>query len=245
MADQPISERNDNRSRRPQSQAFRDFMARDWGPIAPDAGAMERRPSADHAAARRDRLGREFPGDRLVFPAGQLKTRSNDTDYRFRAHSAFAHLTGLGTDLEPDAVLVLEPLPDTERALASGEATHEAVLYFRPAATRDTAEFYSDARYGEFWVGRRPSLAEIAAQTGIRAEHRDQLRDALAKDAGQVQLRIIKDADQTVAELVEQVRAEAGPPPADPPAGPTEDPDARLAEAASELRLVKDAYEVA
>ena len=59
--------------------------------------------------------------------AGGLKTRSNDTDFRFRPHSAFAHLTGLGTDREPDAVLVLEPT----------DAGHDATLYFKPRAPRD------------------------------------------------------------------------------------------------------------
>ncbi|MDR2347014.1 MAG: aminopeptidase P family protein [Bifidobacteriaceae bacterium] len=264
MNEQPIEERAANRSHRPTSAAFRELMTKDWGDAAAQPGATERLPSAQPAALRRDRLARQFPGDRLVFPAGQLKTRSNDTDYRFRPHSAFAHLTGLGTDQEPDAVLVLDPLEETEAALLSGAPTHEAVLYLRPAATRDTPEFYSDSRYGEFWVGRRPSLAEMAAQTGLRAEHIDQLRDALAKDAGQVQLRVIKSADQAVAKLVEQVRAEAGQTTAQTAqtaqtvqtvqtaqtdqttatGDPATDPDARLLEAAAEARLVKDAHEV-
>ncbi|MDR2373866.1 MAG: aminopeptidase P family protein [Bifidobacteriaceae bacterium] len=244
MDEQPLAERNDNRSRRPQSQAFKKFMTQSWGDVEPEPGTGARLAGADSAAARRRRLAREFPGDRLIFPAGQLARRSNDIDYRFRPHSAFAHLTGLGLDHEPDAVLVLEPVEDTEAALGAGEDTHEAVLYMRPAATRDTPEFYSDARYGEFWVGRRPSLAEIAAQTGVRAEHLDQLRDALAKDAGQVQLRLLREADQAVAGLVDQVRVEAGAPPWDPAADPDRDPDAKLAEAASEARLVKDTYEV-
>ena len=41
-------------------------------------------------------LSRLFPGERLVIPAGTPKVRSNDTDYRFRPHSAFAHVTGMG-----------------------------------------------------------------------------------------------------------------------------------------------------
>ncbi|MDR2453915.1 MAG: aminopeptidase P family protein [Bifidobacteriaceae bacterium] len=244
MNSQPIEERGDNRSQRPTSQAFRDLMTRDWGPIAAEAASAGPLDSAGPAAARRERLARQFPGDRLVFPAGSLKTRSNDTDYRFRPHSAFAHLTGLGADQEPDAVLVLEPSAHTEAALLAGAPTHEAVLYFRPAATRDTPEFYSDARYGEFWVGRRPSLADIARQTGLRAEHIGQLRDALAKDAGQVQLRVVKDADQAVTALVGEVRAEAGLAASDASGDPTADPDARLAEAAAEARLVKDPWEV-
>jgi hypothetical protein len=79
-------------------------------------------PAAVPARSRRQRVSPRFPGERLVIPAGGLKVRANDTDYRFRPHSAFAHLTGLGTDREPDAVLVLEPT----------DAGHDAALYFRP-----------------------------------------------------------------------------------------------------------------
>jgi Xaa-Pro aminopeptidase len=201
--------------------------------------------SADAAASRRHRLGDQFPADRLVFPAGQLTRRSNDTDYRFRPHSAFAHLTGLGADHEPEAVLLLEPVENTDEAVGRGEDTHEAVLYLRPAATRDTPEFYSDSRYGEFWVGRRPSLADMAVQTGIRTEHLDQLRDALAKDAGQIQLRVLREADQTITAMVDQVRAESGGEPPKATDQVSDDPDAKLAETASETRLVKDAYEIA
>ncbi|UNX54167.1 Xaa-Pro aminopeptidase [Georgenia sp. TF02-10] len=275
-SDQPLQDRGDNRSQKPSSPAFRAFIADGWGP-RPE-GLPERSPAADPAALRRAAVGRLFPGERLVVPAGQLVVRSNDTDYRFRPHSAFAHLTGLGTDLEPDAVLVLHPLdeadggrggaaeattgepateattgePATETTDTQGtdeatgiratdaRPTHEAVLYFRPRAGRDTEEFYGDSRYGELWVGARPSLAEMAAVTGLRVEHIDSLADALAKDvgAGQVQLRVVPAADAAVSALVEKLRAEAGV-----TTGTTE-ADARLAEALSELRLRKDDHEV-
>ncbi|RPF27656.1 aminopeptidase P family protein [Georgenia muralis] len=241
---QPLSERGDNRSQRPTSQAFREFIADGWGP-RPDL-LPERSAAADHAAARRAAVGRLFPGERLVVPAGGLVTRNNDNDYRFRPHSAFAHLTGLGTDEEPDAVLVLHPLDEpadgepADGQPADGDApTHEAVLYFRPRAGRDTEEFYADSRYGELWVGVRPSLAEVSARTGLRAEHIDSLRDALAKDAGagQVQLRVVPQADAAVEAVVAEVRAQAGQ-------SVTEGTDADLAVALSELRLRKDPYEV-
>jgi Xaa-Pro aminopeptidase len=240
-----LNQRGDNRSRRPASQAFRDFIGSQWGPIEVEAAERGRLAAAGFTGARRAAIGRLFPGERLVFPAGTPKTRSNDTDYRFRPHSAFAHLTGLGADREPDAVLVLHPVEDTEAALGSGADTHQAVLYLRPAATRDTPEFYSDSRSGEFWVGRRPSLEDMAVQTGIKTEDLASLRDALAKDlgAGQVQLRVIAEADAAVTAMVQAVRQEAG---LEVAAGldPDQAPDAKLAEAASELRLVKDAWEV-
>ena len=123
--------------------------------------------AAPYAAARRAAVSAAFPGERLVIPAGGFKVRSNDTDYRFRPHSAFAHLTGLGTDREPDAVLVLEPRDERDGG------GHEPVIYFRPRAERDSKEFFGDARYGEFWVGVRPSLAEVEAELGDqRPAHR-------------------------------------------------------------------------
>ncbi len=225
---QPLASRGSNRSQRPTSAAFRTFIAERWG------GAHAPRPTradvAPFAAARRERLGALFPGERLVVPAGPLRTRSNDTDYRFRPHSAFAHLTGLGTDQEPDAVLVLHPV----------EGGHEAVLYVRPMAGRDSEEFFADARYGEFWVGARPSLDDLAELTGLRVVPLEELADALAKDvgAGGVQVRVVPEADETVATQVELARG------ADQPEAEVRAADEALAEAVSELRLVKDAWEV-
>lgn len=230
--EQPLSDRASTRSRRPSSQAFREFMASSWAPVS-DA-AVPRAAVADHAEGRRAAIAALFPGDRLVIPAGSLKVRSNDTDYRFRPHSAFAHLTGLGADVEPDAVLVLHPLVEE----VDGDprpAGHEAVLYVRPMAGRDSEEFYADARSGEFWVGSRPTLAQIEQQSGIRTVHLDELSDAVAKDAGEVSIRVVPEADQGVSNAVDAVR------------GAFEENaqrDARLAEALSELRLVKDDWEV-
>ena len=228
---QPLADRGENRSQRPSSPAFRDFITSSWAPRA--ASTVVPSPAAEYTAARRAALSDAFPGDRLIIPAGTLKQRSNDTDYRFRPHSAFAHLTGLGTDQEPDAVLVLEP---------SAAGGHDAVLYVRPLAERDTEEFYADSRYGEFWVGARPSLADVTTLTGIQAAHVDSLADALARDVDTVRLRVVSEADDTVAALVESLRAEAE---TDAEAAAYDDLDAELAEALSELRLIKDDYEIA
>lgn len=229
---QDNASRGSNRSRRPSSEAFKAFIADQWGPRP--AELPQRQESAPFASARRLRLGQQFQGERLVIPAGPLVTRNNDCDYRFRPHSAFAHLTGLGTDQEPDAVLVLDPLAE------GGEVTHEAVLYFRPRASRKSEEFYADARYGELWVGVRPSLEEFEALTDIRCAHIDTLADALAKDAGQVRLRVLAKADAAVTALVNQVRQEAGLPVGEE----AQELDDRLEEACSELRLCKDEYEI-
>jgi len=146
------------------------------------------RTQAPYAAARRAAVSAAFPGQRLVIPAGQLKQRSNDTDYPFRAHSAFAHLTGWGADAVPESVLVFEPA-------ASG---HDVTLYLRERADRTTAEFYGDASIGEFWIGPRPSLAGVAADLGVATAHIDRF----SSRAGE---RVV-DVDDELTRFVSELR---------------------------------------
>ncbi|MCU1570843.1 MAG: Xaa-Pro aminopeptidase [Naasia sp.] len=115
------------------------------------------RDQAPYAAERRRRLSAAYPGVRLVVRAGSRKVRSNDTDFPFRPDSAFSWLTGWGADAEPDSVLVLEPAGDG----------HLSTLYFRPAAGRDSDEFYANPEVGEFWIGPRPSLEQVSAELGV------------------------------------------------------------------------------
>lgn len=233
-SDQPIEARGDNRSHRPSGKAFREFMASNWGDRPPLD--LEPTGTADYVPARHAAIGTLFLSERLVIPAGNLKIRSNDTDYRFRAHSAFAHMTGLGGELEPDAVLVLHPITDA----ADSDPTHEAILYFTPRSSRTSEEFYADSRYGEFWVGARPSLEEMEAATGIKCAPIDTLRDALSKDAGQVQLRVIPQIDSNVSAMVEEIREQAGLPTDNEALGR----DELFVEKLSEIRLCKDQFEV-
>jgi len=230
-SEQPLADRGSNRSQRPGSAEFLRFVTSGWAERP--ASTATRSPAADHTAARRSALSAKFPGERLVVPAGTFKVRSNDTDYRFRPHSAFAHLTGLGMEQEPDAVLVLHPVEDGK---GDDGSAHHAVLYLRPLAGRDTEEFFSDSRYGEFWVGARPTLEDVETATGIRTAHLDDLRDALAKDVGAdgVQVLVVPDVDEAVEAVIEEIRA----------AEASGERDTALAESLSELRLVKDAYEV-
>jgi Xaa-Pro aminopeptidase len=209
---------------RPSSPAFRRFIASGWTP-RPD-GLPAPIAAAPYAAERRRQVMATLPGERLVLPAGVFRVRSNDTDHRFRPHSAFAHLTGLGTDREPDAVLVLE----------AGEAT----LFFRPRAERDSEEFYASPRYGELWVGVRPSLAEVSAETGLTCRHLDELEETVTKDVGAVAVRVVRDTDPAVQQMVDDARREAGVSEDDADAA-----DAELARVLSELRLIKDEYEIA
>ncbi len=226
-----LSSRGDTRSQRPNSEAFREFIASGWDETVPDADRLE---AADFTPARRDALVRRIPATRMVLPAGVLKVRSNDTDYPFRPDTAFAYYAGLGTDEEPDSVLVVEPS-------AEDPARAQATYFFRPRAGFDTSEFYADSRYGEMWVGRRPTLTEAEQRLGIEVRHIDQLRDHLAKDVGaQLSLAVMPSVDAGVEEMVTQIREQNGLPTGDEAAAE----NAALKEAASEARLVKDEYEV-
>jgi hypothetical protein len=108
-----------NRSTVPVSDTFRQYISGEWS----ERTEVEPRPreQGDWAAARRARLSALYADKRLIIPAGSARVRSNDTDYAYRAHSAFSHLTGWASDSVAGSVLVLEP---------SAEG-HTATLYFR------------------------------------------------------------------------------------------------------------------
>ncbi|OZB84598.1 aminopeptidase P family protein [Microbacterium sp. 13-71-7] len=183
--------------RQPFPQGFLDTISTGWAERPETVPAP--RAQAPYAAARRAAVSAAFPGKRLVIPAGSLKQRSNDTDYPFRAHSAFAHLTGWAADSEPDSLLVFEPTADG----------HDVTLYFRERADRTTSEFYSDATIGEFWIGPRPALAGVAADLGVATAHLDDFaagdHDLVVDEDGELtqfvsELRLVKDAHE-IAEM--------------------------------------------
>ncbi|WP_327709947.1 aminopeptidase P family protein [Streptomyces sp. NBC_00464] len=170
---------------------------------------------AGHTADRRAALSARFPGERLVIPAGRLKTRSNDTEYAFRASTEYAYLTG---DQTQDGVLVLEPK----------DGGHEATVYLLPRSDRENGEFWLDGQ-GELWVGRRHSLTEAEKLLGIPAKDVRELTAALAEATGPV--RNVRGHDASIeAALTDKVTAER---------------DEELRVFLSEARLVKDAFEIA
>lgn len=238
--DQPIENRVENRSHRPSSEAFKAFMGSNWQQtedidFQPDAAAA-------YAAVRRVTLSRRFPTDRLVIPAGAPKVRSNDTDYRFRPHSAFAHLTGLGVDHEPEAVLVMQPVAE---GTGNDGGNHVSTLFFRPLAGRDSEEFYSNTKIGEFWVGPRPTLKELHQRTGLETQDLNELEYAVTVDAGVVEIggtriRLVRETDQNMDALVDTSRINTGV-----DLERSDALDGELAEFLSEMRLTKDAYEIA
>jgi Xaa-Pro aminopeptidase len=184
-ADEKPAETTTNR-RQPFPSGFLDTISQGWAERPETIPAP--RAQARWAARRRDAVSRAFPGKRLLLPAGSLKQRSNDTDYPFRAHSAFAHLTGWATDSEPDSVLVFEPT----------DGGHEVVLYFRERADRTTPEFYADASVGEFWIGPRPALAGVAGDLGLATAHLDTLEHTDDD--------VVLDGDDELARFVSELR---------------------------------------
>ena len=124
--------------------------------------------------------------------------------------------------------------PDTAHTYFSGNQTSDAVLvvadgesvlYARPRSSRETDEFFRDRQYGELWAGRRPSLKEMSDSLGLEVRHLDELSDALR---GSAKTRVLRGVSATVDGLVSA----------------DEGRDAELTRVASELRLVKDAWEV-
>ena len=147
---------------------------------------------APYAAARRKAVAEAFPGKLIVIEAGGTKVRSNDTEYRYRAHTAFSHLTGWGAKAVPDSVLVIDT-----RAHA-----HQSTLYFRPTAGRETEEFFNNSMIGEFWVGPRPGLAAVAALLDIETSDLAELDELLSNLPDDLVIRIQNpDLKQFVDEL--------------------------------------------
>jgi Xaa-Pro aminopeptidase len=214
-----------NRSTTPVSDAFKAYISSDWAD-RPNVTPAPRE-QADFAAARRQKLSRLFPGKRLIIPAGATKVRSNDTDYAYRAHSAFANLTGWGSDTVPGSILVLEPTTNG----------HESTLYFRRPAGRGTDEFYGNPEIGEFWIGPRPSLSHVAADLGLVTSDLSAFVDVVDTVDGNT--LIVRDGDRDVTDSIDGRRLLA----ADTESLET-DGDADLARELSELRLVKDSYEI-
>ena len=110
-----------------------------------------------------------------------------------------AHLTGWGSDTVPDSVLVIDTRHSTQ------------TIYLRETAGRDSDEFFANPAIGEFWVGQRPTLAQVSALLDIDTKSLNELDDFRSA---------LHDSDVVTLE------------------------NSALAEFVSELRLVKDAFEI-
>ena len=195
------------RSSTPDSDEFLTHMASNWGELS--VGTPQLSQAATQAAGRRAKVGAQFAGKVVTVAAGGMQVRSNDTEYRFRAGAAFTHLTGWGSATVPDSVLVIQD--------------EEATLYLRPTANKSSAEYFSNPLTGEFWVGPRPTLQDVAALLGLATKDLDELPDALSKHPSEMvidlennpelatflsEMRLVKDEFE-VGEMRAAVRATA------------------------------------
>jgi Xaa-Pro aminopeptidase len=138
------------------SEMFGEFMKTGWAPT-PLEGITQDEVIA-YCVKRRAKLSEAFSGLRIVLPSGGVKQRSNDTDYQYRPHNAFAYYTGVqGVEANAHAVLVLEP----------NDEGHTPILFINPRSTRDTDAFFRDSKDGELWVGRRFTTDEASQRYGI------------------------------------------------------------------------------
>lgn len=106
-------------------------------------------PDLETYAERQTRVGRRLHGENaaLVLYGGELRTRANDTEFRFRPDSDFHYLTGLE---EPGSIAVLTPGERPEDT--------ELTLFVRP---RDPE--------AEIWTGRRLGPEGACGHFGAKA----------------------------------------------------------------------------
>ena len=188
-----------NRSRTPTSKQFLDYMGSGWADSP--TSEVTASPVTEFTPNRRAKVAAAFAGEVIIIEAGPAATRSNDTEYRYRPHSAFAHLTGWGAQTVPDSVLVIDA-----RATET-----KSILFLRETAGKGTSEFFANSAIGEFWLGKRPSLEEVSALLAIETRS----------------LKEFEAFRETLAGNFITLEHSA------------------LAEFVSELRLVKDSYEIA
>ncbi len=169
------------------------------------------------------------PGKRLIVPAGPAKTRSNDTEYQYRAHSAFAHLTGWGSDSVADSVLVLEPTASGHE----GDALLQADRPSRhPTSSMRTRRSESS--------GPAPGHRSSTSPPTLRSRRRPLDDFTAVLDAVDASTLLVRDADRDITDQVDGRRLLTAD-----SASVDDDGDEALARDLSELRLVKDDFEQA
>jgi Xaa-Pro aminopeptidase len=198
-------------------QALLDFMRKSWkAPSTRPPAALKHR---EVFFARRRALSKQFPGETLIIPTGHEKVRANDTYYRFRPGTDFYYLTG---NLEPDCVLVMQ---------SEEGGGHRDILFVEPNPGRTDATFYTDRNKGELWVGPRLGVEQSRIRFGA---HDGRGLPELSSTLGSLRApatqpwRVLRGVSEKVdSQLPQQTER-----------------DGQLAQALSELRLIKDALEV-
>jgi Xaa-Pro aminopeptidase len=197
--------------RPPSPRVLVDHMTSDWANAEIPREVHE---AAEYSARRRQQLAEKFTKKTLVIPTGNFKVRANDTDFRFRPGTDFFYLTGCD---EPDAVLVISPSAEGPKS----------TLYVPHRRDFRTHEFFTDARYGELWVGPRRGVEEAAIYYHIDAAPLERLEKDLVS-LGATDVVTLRGFDASVDALHEATKD-----------------DGELAITLSELRLVKDDFEIA
>jgi Xaa-Pro aminopeptidase len=198
----------------PIADAMTEFMKEGWAP-SPLTG-INPHPSIPFTKIRREKLSKQYPGSRLIFPSGSLKVRSNDSDYPFRAHSAYSWFTGIvASDCVPDSLFVMEP----------NGAGHDALLFIHPRSPRNNDEFYKNTRHGEFWIGRRMTLEETETKYELKVHQIESIEEFLANKK---ETLIIRGEDKNLDQLVTE----------------SEEQEKEFLNFTSLMRLVKDQYEI-
>jgi Xaa-Pro aminopeptidase len=118
-------------------------------------------------------------------------------------------------DQTPAGVLILDP------ESAAGDA-----LFLPPPSGRDDDEFFSDTAQGELWVGPRPSLAGRSEQLGIACRPLGELGQQLTRLGEALVSRGFDPGAEAQVTAVEEIL------------------DGELTAVLSELRLIKDPWEV-
>jgi Xaa-Pro aminopeptidase len=177
---------------------------------------VEALPEAARFRARREALSKLFPAEILVVGTGHEKIRANDTAYRFRPGTDFYYLTG---NTEPDCVLVMTP---------SGGG-HAAVMYVEPNPGKTDASFFTDRVKGELWVGPRLGVPESALRYGLDTRAVTELEGDLdAAVASRSGVRLLRGVDSALDRRIETASER----------------DNEFAAKLSEMRLIKDEYEI-
>jgi len=170
--------------------------------------------------ARRRRFMDGMEGGVALFFAAPERTRSNDTNYRYRQDSSFHYLTGFP---EPGAAALLLP----------GHPEHPYVLFVRP---RD--------RERETWDGRRAgpegAMATYGADAAFSLDKLPEMLPELLENVDRLHyaLGLYPDRDADVQEALKKVRAKSRQGIRAPSV--FVDPRARV----HEMRLIKTAEEL-
>jgi Xaa-Pro aminopeptidase len=154
----------------PMAEHLQRAIAADWDP-APPMPHPARPDGAAYAARRRAKLSERFRGKLIVAAAGGMAVRANDTDYPFRASSAFTWLTG---ETVADAVLVMTPTGDS----------HDSTLYIGVYAQPGEVGYFTSRTHGAVWVGNAPSVEDTEAALAIRTRPLSELDAELARHGG-------------------------------------------------------------